>query len=74
MLTAKELKNFLKDIPDNAAIIFGDGNITCLFDGNAVALNKWGAIWENGVGYFSSTSCCGECSHFDCLRCRKEIK
>lgn len=70
MIQAKDLKYFLKDIPDNASVIFNNGNIIFLFDGNTRALNKWGATWENGIGYPpNGTSCCGECSHFECDIC-----
>lgn len=70
MVTAKRLKNFLVGIPDDAEIVFSDGNITCLYNHNALALNKWGAIWDNGIGYPpTGTSCCGECSHFQCDLC-----
>lgn len=71
LLTAKDVKNFLKDVPDNATVVFSEGCITFLFDGNARALNKWGATWENGVGYPSGgTTCCGECTHFRCDICK----
>ena len=74
MVTAKDLRNFLKDVPDHAWVIFGEGNITFLFNDNTLAINKYGATWDNGVGYPpGGTSCCGECSHFDCARCREEI-
>ena len=70
MVTAEDIKNFLKDVPDDAEIVFSNGNITCLYNGNALALNKWGAIWDNGVGYLpGGTSCCGECTHFECDIC-----
>lgn len=72
MIQAKDLKNFLKDIPDNAEVMFNKGSIVFLFDGNTKALNKWGAEWDNGVGYING-ECCGECSHFDCSKCREEI-
>lgn len=74
MIQAKDLRNFMKDVPDNASVIFNNGNITFLFNGNTLALNKYGAQWDNGVGYPpGGTSCCGECSHFDCSKCREEI-
>ena len=40
MVTAKYLKKFLESIPDNAKVIFNEGNITCLYEHNALALNK----------------------------------
>lgn len=73
MLQSKDVKNFLKKIPDNAQVIFSDGIITCLFGENTLALNKFGAEWDNGVGYING-KCCGECTHFDCSKCGKEIK
>ena len=74
-LTAKDLKNFLKNIPDNALVIFGKDNVVCLFNGNSYALNKWGATWENGIGYLpDGTSCCSECSHFQCNICKGYAK
>lgn len=70
MITARDVKDFLKYIPDNASVVFSDGRITCLFDGNTRALNKWKAIWDNGIGYpRKGISCCGECSHFECDLC-----
>lgn len=70
MITARDVKNFLKDIPDDADVYFSDGNITFIFNHNSRALNKWGATWENGVGYLpGGTSCCGECTHFRCDIC-----
>ena len=70
MVTVKELKNFMMNIPDDASVVFSDGCITVLFNENARALNKWGAIWDNGIGYpRTGTSCCGECSHFQCDVC-----
>ena len=70
MITIKDLKNFIMHVPDDASVVFSEGCITCLFDGNARALNKWGAIWDNGIGYpRTGTSCCGECSHFQCDLC-----
>ena len=74
MLQAKEVKRLLFQIPDNAQVIFTDGVITCVFGENALALNKFGAEWNNGVGYYSDTVVCGECTHFDCSKCGKEIK
>lgn len=75
MITARNLKAFMKDIPDSAQVLFGDGHITFMFGDNTLALNKYGAQWDNGVGYApDGTSRCGECSHFDCSKCRKEIR
>jgi hypothetical protein len=74
MLQVKDIKNFLAQIPDNAQVVLADGIITCVFDKNVFALNKFGAKWDNGVGYYSDTVCCGECSHFDCSKCGKEIE
>ena len=71
-LTAKDLKNFLKNIPDDAGIIFNSQHIMFWFNHNTQGLNKWGAEWDNGVGYING-ECCGECSHFDCSKCREEI-
>jgi hypothetical protein len=73
MITAKHLKAFMKDVPDSAQVIFSEGIITFMFGDNTLALNKYGGQWDNGVGYaFGGTSCCGECSHFDCSKCREE--
>lgn len=74
MLRAKDVKKFLLQIPDDAQVVITDGIITFLFNGNTLALNKFGAEWDNGVGYYSSTIMCGECTHFDCSKCRKELK
>lgn len=73
MITAKDIRNFMKDIPNSAEVLLNDGIITFSFDGNTLALNKYGAEWDNGVGYSSSGAICGECSHFDCSKCGKEI-
>lgn len=73
MLQAKDIKNFIKDIPDDARVILSDGFLTFMFDSNTLILNRYGAEWDNGVGYIDG-KCCGECTHFDCLKCRKEIK
>jgi hypothetical protein len=74
MLQAKDIKKFLRQIPDDAQVILTDGIITCMFGENTLAINKFGAEWDNGVGYYSSTVVCGECVHFDCSKCGKEIK
>ena len=74
MLQAKDVKQFLSKIPDSARVIITNGIIACLFDDNTVALNKFGAEWENGIGYYSNTIICGECTHFDCSKCGKEIR
>lgn len=70
-LQAKDLKKFLLQIPDDAQVVLTDGIITFLFDGNTLALNKFSAEWDNGVGYYSSAVICGECTHFDCSKCSK---
>ena len=72
MITAKDVKNFIKDIPDDAQVIFSDGFLTFRFDSSTFILNRYGAEWDNGIGYING-ECCGECTHFDCLRCGKEI-
>lgn len=69
MLQAKDLKDFLETIPDNAAIIFHENHIMFWFNHNVRGLNKWGAIWDNGIGYLEGSANCGECSHFDCSKC-----
>lgn len=74
MLQAKDIKKFLRQIPDNAQVILTDGIITCLFNENIVAFNKFGAEWNNGIGYYSDIVVCGECTHFDCSKCGKETK
>ena len=74
MLTARDIKNFMKNIPDDAQVVLTDGIITFMFGENTLALNKFGAEWDNGVGYYSSTVVCGECTHFDCSKCGKEIR
>ena len=71
-MKARELRSFMKQIPDSAEVIFSNGIITFMFGDNTLALNKYGAQWDNGVGY-SHEHCCGECSHFDCSKCREEI-
>lgn len=73
MLQAKDVKKFLLQIPDDAQVIFSDGFLTFMFDSNTLILNRYGAEWDNGVGYIDG-KCCGECTHFDCLKCREEIK
>lgn len=73
MLQAKDVKNFLCQIPDDAQVIFSDGFLTFMFDSNTLILNRYGAEWDNGVGYING-KCCGECIHFDCSKCGKEIK
>ena len=75
MITAAQLKEFMKNIPDSAQVIFSDGIIIFVFGDNTLALNKYGGQWDNGVGYTpGGTSYCGECSHFDCSKCGEEIK
>lgn len=74
-MEAKALKQFLQDIPDNAQVVMSDKRITFLYNENAVALNIYGATWENGIGYpAGGTATCGECSHFDCEKCHSEAK
>ena len=73
-LQAKDIKKFLAQIPDDAQVVLTDGIITCIFNGNTLALNKFGAEWDNGVGYYSDTVVCGECTHFDCSKCGKDIR
>ena len=68
MLQAKDIKNFIKDIPDDARVILGDGFLTFMFDGNTRILNRYGAEWDNGVGSING-KCCGECVHFQCDTC-----
>ena len=73
-MKAQQLKSFMKQIPNSAEVIFSEGIITFLFGDNTLALNKYGAEWDNGVGYsHDGTHCCGECSHFDCSKCREEL-
>jgi hypothetical protein len=73
-MTAKNLKAFMKDIPDSAQVVFSEGFIVFISNDNTLALNKYGGEWDNGVGYApGGTSCCGECSHFDCSKCREEL-
>lgn len=75
MMTAKNLKAFMKDIPDSAQVVFSEDFIIFVFNDNILALNKYGGEWDNGVGYApGGTSCCGECSHFDCSKCREELR
>ena len=70
-IKAKELKSFMTRIPDSAEVIFSDDIITFLFNGSVFALNKYGGEWCDGVGYApGGTTRCGECSHFDCSKCR----
>ena len=40
MVTAKDVKNFLKDVPDDADVYFSKGNITVIFNHNSRALNR----------------------------------
>ena len=68
VLTAKDIKNFIKDIPDDAQVIFSNGFLTFTFDSNTRILNRYGAEWDNGVGYINE-KCCGECTHFQCDMC-----
>ena len=72
-MKARELRSFMKSIPDSAEVILSNGIITFMFGDNTLALNKYGAQWDNGVGYSHYGHCCGECSHFDCSKCREEI-
>lgn len=74
MLTAKELKEFLQTIPDNATVIFNSEHIAFRYNHNVRAINKWGAIWDNGIGYLSNSANCGECSHFQCDICNGYAK
>lgn len=74
VLQARDVKRFLLQIPDDAQVILTDGIITCLFNDSTLALNKFGAEWNNGVGYYSNTAVCGECAHFDCAKCGKAIR
>ena len=70
MVTVKDLKNFLSELPNDAFVHFGQNNITIVSHRGTKALNKWGAIWDDGIGYPpNGTSCCGECSHFQCDLC-----
>ena len=70
-MTVKTLKEFIKDIPDAAQVIFSNNVVTFICNGNIIALNTYGSIWDNGVGYAPGrTSVCGECTHFDCSKCR----
>ena len=48
MLQAKDIKKFLTQIPDDAQVVLTDGIITCMFGENTLALNKFGAEWDNG--------------------------
>lgn len=68
MLQAKDIKNFIKDIPDDARVILSDGYLTFMFDYNTRILNRYGAEWDNGVGYING-KCCGECVYFQCEKC-----
>ena len=43
MLTAKDIRNFMQDIPDDARVILGDGYLTFMFDCNTRILNRYGA-------------------------------
>lgn len=74
-LTAKDLKNLLKDIPDDAVIFFNPEHIMFWFNHNTRGINKWGGEWDNGIGYING-KCCGECSTFQCNVCNnwKEVK
>ena len=68
MLQAKDIKNFIKDIPDDARVLLSDGFLTFMLNDNTRILNKHGAEWDNGVGYING-KCCGECVHFQCDVC-----
>ena len=72
-LTAKDLKNFLKVIPDDASIIFNSEHIMFWHNHTVHGLNQWGGEWDNGVGYING-KCCGECSHFQCDCCNGYAK
>ena len=75
MITAEKLKAFMKQIPDDAQVLFAQGMITFIFDDNTLALNRYGGQWDNGVGYApNGKECCGECSHFDCSKCTDTIQ
>lgn len=73
-MTVKTLRQFMKDIPNEAQVVFSEKIITFLYNGNAIALNTYGATWDNGIGYDADgITVCGECTHFDCAKC-KELK
>ena len=75
MITADKLKAFMKDIPDSAQVLFAQGMITFVFEDNTLSLNRYGGQWDNGVGYApEGKGCCGECTHFDCAKCREVVK
>ena len=74
MLTAKELKEFLQTIPDDATVIFNPTHIMFWHNHNVRGINKWGAIWDNGIGYLPKSPNCGECSHFQCDICNGYAK
>lgn len=73
MLTAKDVKNFMKDIPDDARVILSDGCLIFISNCNTRMLNRYGAEWDNGVGYING-KCCGECVHFQCEACNAFAK
>lgn len=68
----KTLKHFIKDIPDEAEVVLNNNMITFLYNGNTIVLNSYGSIWDSGIGYKNDGTICGECSHFECSKCRRE--
>ena len=58
-MKASDLRLFMKEIPNEAEVIFSDGIITFMFGDNTLAFNKCGGQWDNGVGYApGGTACC----------------
>lgn len=49
MLTAKNIKNFIAEVPDDTCVTIRDGYITCVFNDHVVSLNKFGAEWTENV-------------------------
>ena len=49
MLTAKDIKKFIAEVPDDTYVTIRDGYITCVFHDHVVSLNRVGAKWTENV-------------------------
>lgn len=72
MLTAKDIKNFITKVPDDAYVTIRDGYITCVSNDHIVSLNQVGAEWRDDICYHSDTAICKECPHVGGPKCGNE--